>query len=339
MLAAGQQHVLSLEDFKTIRDFIHEKSGMYFAESKMYLLQSRLGNRMEELGVASFKDYFYRVKYDSSHKEFNSLMNLVTTNETYYFRNEPQLESFASDALPKLIAEKKKNGSKSIRIWSAGCSTGEEPYTLGILILEALKGELGWQIEIIANDISEEVLQKARKAEYGGITLRYVKPEILDKHFVKTGDKYRVSTKIKAMVKFVQLNLNETHKFSMYRNLDFIFCRNVIIYFSEDVKKRIMKGFYQSLAPGGLLFIGHSETLHGISKSFKLRYLNGSLAYEKADGKGSCVTVAASAKVRPAASNTAMSDGMTGAQRAIELLAKIRANRAAQEMLTQRAGR
>ena len=293
---------------------------------------------MEELGVASFKDYFYRVKYDASHEEFNHLMNLVTTNETYYFRNEPQLEAFATDALPKMIAAKRKSGgAKTLKIWSAGCSTGEEPYTLGILILEALKGETGWQIEIIANDISEEVLHKARKGEYAGITLRYVKPVILAKHFEKDGEKYRVSTKIKSMVKFVQLNLNETHKFAMYRNLDFIFCRNVIIYFSEDVKKRIMKGFYQALAPGGLLFIGHSETLHGISKSFKLRYLNGSLAYEKADVKQK--DAASTLEVRPTVSGAAKSDGKTGAQRAIELLAKIRANRAEKEELAQSTGR
>lgn len=339
MSAVGQKYELTPEDFTSIRDYIHDKAGIFFNEKKMYLLQSRLSKRMEQLGVASFRDYFYRVKYDTSHAEFNQLMNLVTTNETYFYRNEPQLESFASEALPEILSRKRATGGpKTLKIWSAGCSTGEEPYTLGMIVREAIGAEPGWQIEIIANDISENVLAQARLGEYHGATLRYVPKSIIGRYFEQCGEKYRVTPEIRGLVKFVQLNLNETHKLSMYRDLDVIFCRNVMIYFSEEVKKRIVKGYYQALAPGGLMYIGHSETLHGISKSFKLRYFKGALVYEKEAAGG---LIGAEAKRERSGADTTKQSASpaagapSGAQRAMELLAKIKANREAQQKLAQ----
>jgi len=272
---------MTKSEFEMIRDYVHEKSGMFFAENKMYLVKNRLIKRMADLDIKTYKDYFYHVKYDTSLKEFNELMNSLTTNETSFFRNEPQLVSFSSEVLPLLIAEKTKSNKKSIRIWSAGCSTGEEPYTLAILLLDLLARHPGFSVEVVANDISEQVLQKARKGEYSGLTLRNLKPEVQAKYFTKVGDLYRVNPNVKALVKFAQMNLNDPRKIAMNANFDVVFCRNVMIYFSEDVKKQLVRGFYNSLVPGGYYYIGHSETLHGISKAFKLVYFKNALVYQK----------------------------------------------------------
>ncbi len=316
---------MTLEDFTMIRDFIHEKSGIYFAENKMYLVQNRLEKRMAELDMKSVRDYFYHVKYDASQKEFNRLMVLMTTNETSFFRNEPQLLCFSDEVLPLILQEKMQmRGLKTLRIWSAGCSTGEEPYTLAMIILDRLKTTTGWNIEIIANDISEDVLQKARLGSYSGITMRNVSPDMLTRYFMKAGDTYTVKPEVKAMVKFSHINLNDPRKIALVNNMDCVFCRNVMIYFSDEVKRQIVRGFYESLVPGGYFYIGHSETLHGISKAFKLVYFKNALVYNKdaervmpagAGEPGVAVAVTASAGLAGAAG---------GAARAMDLLSKIK---------------
>lgn len=311
---------MSTDEFVMIRDFILERSGIYFAENKMYLVKNRLAKRMEELQIKTVRDYFYHVKYDLSMREFNRLMDLITTNETSFFRNEPQLLAFSDEVLPLLIAEKMKlRGPKTLKIWSAGCSTGEEPYTLAIQILERLHTLAGWSVEIIANDISEQVLQKARHGEYSGITLRNVKPELLSRYFTSSGEVYKVKPEVKMMVKFSHVNLNDPRQISMINGMDVVFCRNVMIYFNDDVKKHLVRGFYNSLRPGGYLFIGHSETLHGISKAFKLVYFKNALVYQK-----ELTAASESAEPSEAAQAPNATAAGSGAQRAMEMLAKIK---------------
>ncbi len=315
---------ISLDEFRMIRDFIHEKSGIFFAENKMYLVKNRLQKRMGELNIKSVRDYFYRVKYDVSLKEFNQLMVLMTTNETSFFRNEPQLKCFSDEVLPQLLERKKReHAPKNIKIWSAGCSTGEEPYTLGVMILEKLISMAGWNVEIIANDISEYVLQRARYGEYSGLTLRNVPPRLLERYFVKQGDMYRVKPEVRAMVKFSHMNLNEPRKVSMVSGMDVIFCRNVMIYFSDEVKKQLVRGFFNALNPGGYLYIGHSETLHGISKAFKLVYFKNALVYQKENVTAESSSRAKSQTVQASAVPTGVAPG-EGATRALDLLSKIK---------------
>jgi chemotaxis protein methyltransferase CheR len=276
---------LSLEDFVAFRDFIHEKCGIFFAENKKYLVENRLSKRMATLGLKSFRDYFYQVKYDTSLKEFNMLMNLVTTNETSFYRNPPQLACFQQEVLPLIIEQKRQAGyGKRLKIWSAGCSTGEEPYTLGMILLEVLGERNDWNIEIIANDISENVLYSARTAAYSEMSLRTTPPQIVNKYFTREGEKYCVIDNVKRLVKFSHLNLADRRKMALMTDMDFVFCRNVMIYFSDDIKKQIVKGFYGSLRPGGYLYIGHAESLHGISKAFKLVYFKNGLVYFKETG-------------------------------------------------------
>jgi len=318
---------MTTDEFTMIRDFIHEKSGIYFAENKMYLVKNRLDKRMAELDMKTVRDYFYHVKYDVSLKEFNRLMDLITTNETSFFRNEPQLLSFSEEVLPLIAEEKlKAKGEKRIKIWSAGCSTGEEPYTLAIMLLEKLKAFTGVTAEIIASDISEEVLLKARKGEYSGITLRNVKPEILSRYYTKTGDMYRVNPEVRALVKFSHMNLNDPRKMTVASGRDVIFCRNVMIYFSEEIKRQLVRGFYNALTPGGYFYIGHSETLHGISKAFKLVYFKNALVYRKEAGVAATVSRSTSTPATGTTDKTKVTStgASDGARRALDLLSKIK---------------
>jgi chemotaxis protein methyltransferase CheR len=322
---ANDSFNMTLEEFLMFRDFIHEKSGIYFPENKMYLVQNRLEKRMAELSMKSVRDYFYHVKYDVSQKEFNRLMVLMTTNETSFYRNEPQLMCFSDEVLPLIVQEKMQlRGNKTLRIWSAGCSTGEEPYTLAILIMERLRSLAGWNVEIIANDISEDVLQKARVGSYSGITMRNVPPDMLSRYFIKSGDNYVVKPDVKAMVKFSQINLNEPHKVAQMTHMDAVFCRNVMIYFSDEVKKQIVRGFFNALSPGGYLYIGHSETLHGISKAFKLVYFKNALVYRKESERVRQAGETERADVTSAVKRTEFSGAAAGASRAMDLLSKIK---------------
>ena len=316
---------MTLEEFLMIRDFIHEKSGIFFAENKMYLVQNRLEKRMAELAMKNVRDYFYHVKYDVSQKEFNRLMVLMTTNETSFYRNEPQLICFSEEVLPLIVQEKMRlKGARTLRIWSAGCSTGEEPYTLAILIMERLRSLAGWNIEIIANDISEDVLHRARTGSYSGITMRNVPPDMLGRYFIKTGDNYVVNPDAKALVKFSQINLNEPLKVAQMTNMDVVFCRNVMIYFSDEVKKQIVRGFFNALSPGGYLYIGHSETLHGISKAFKLVYFKNALVYRKESERLRQAGESEPADAMTAARRAEFSGAAGGASRAMDLLSTIK---------------
>lgn len=313
---------LSIEDFVVIRDFIHEKCGIFFAENKKYLLENRLIKRMSTLGLKSFRDYFYQVKYDTSLKEFNMLMNLVTTNETSFYRNPPQLQCFQGEVLPQIIEAKRRAGKKRLRIWSAGCSSGEEPYTIGMIILDVLGENHGWNIEIIANDISENVLQAARKAQYSEMALRTTPPDIVKRFFRREEQKYVVVDSVRKQVSFSHLNLADRRRMALMNEVDFVFCRNVMIYFSDEIKRQIVRGFYNSLLPGGYMFIGHAESLHGISKAFKLEYFKNGLVYHKEIGAAmSDVDPAASAPANiavPVAAMAATSTVATAASRSAE---------------------
>jgi len=272
---------LSQEDFVLFRDFIHERTGMYFADNKLYLVKNRLANRMSQIGAKSYRDYFYMVKFDTGTSEFNALVNLLTTNETSFFRNQPQLQAFSDEVLPLVLKSKDNSGNKNIRIWSAGCSTGEEPYTLAIILMEKVAKLANYNVEIIANDISETVLQAARKGIYHELTLRTTPPNLIEKYFSKKGSVYHINDDVKKYIKFSQINLLDASRMSLIKDIDIIFCRNVTIYFSDEAKRKVVRSFYSSLVKGGYYFIGHAESLHGITKAFKLVYFKNGLVYQK----------------------------------------------------------
>ncbi len=275
---------ISDEEFVLLRDFIYQQTGIYIADNRKYLLETRLTNRLKSLGLNSFNEYYYFLKYDPERKkELEKLYSVITTNETCFFRNPPQLEVFQNKILPEII--QKVRISRKLRLWSAGCSTGEEPYTLAIILHEVLKAELPrWDIKITANDISIDVLRAAERGIYGEYSLRLTPPHIRSKYFTQIGEgKYQIKQEIKRLVKFRQINLVDRFQVKQIEKSHVVFCRNVIIYFDEEAKKKVINLIYDNLLDGGYLFLGHSESLHNLSRAFTPKYYPGTIVYKKGE--------------------------------------------------------
>jgi len=274
--------MLTNQEFILLRDFVYEKAGIYFAENKRYLLESRLAGRLDDLGLSSFEEYHYYLKYggQKTGQELISLFDLVTTNETSFFRNPPQLEAF------KMIVQKAyTNGcwpEGGLRIWSAGCSTGEEPYTLAILMLE-LNAATGRPrpFTIFGTDISTKALESAKRGIFNQYSVRNTDKGVLHKYFTEKKGLHILNDGVKTHVTLDFLNLMDSDSYRKYRQMDMIFCRNVLIYFDEKAKKKVIENFYESLKPKGYLTIGHAESLHNISRGFKPLIFPGTIAYQK----------------------------------------------------------
>ncbi|WP_243363357.1 CheR family methyltransferase [Fundidesulfovibrio terrae] len=270
-------------EFVQLRDYIYQQSGIYIADNRKYLLENRLANRLKELNLKSFAEYYHFLQYDpGKRQELNRLFEVVTTNETSFYRNPPQLAVFQNNVLPEVLDKQRKLGGKKLRIWSAGCSTGEEPYTLAIILHEVLKSEINsWDIKITANDLSEAVLASARNGVYNDYTLRTTPKEIVTKYFSAEDGKFKVKPEVKRLVNFGQINLSDKAMLKRVDRSQLVFCRNVIIYFDDEMKKNVIGSFYDNLLPGGFLLIGHSESLHNISRAFKPKHYPGAIIYLK----------------------------------------------------------
>lgn len=265
--------------FRLLRDQIYGRSGIWFNDTSKYLLQKRLSPRARELNFDSFQKYFYFLQYDPrADAEFDQIFDLVTTNETYFFREPAQLSAFIEEIIPELLSRKT---IKKIRIWSAGCSSGEEPYSLAMLLQEA-----GWYdhatFEIFASDINQQVLAKARKGTYRESAFRATTPHLRERYFTRNDDSsWRITDEIRNRVSFGRLNLYDEARVSLLGHLDIVFCRNVIIYFDDASKRVVVSNFYNRLVDGGYLLLGHSESLISLSTQFKLRHLKHDMVYQK----------------------------------------------------------
>jgi chemotaxis protein methyltransferase CheR len=273
---------LSTDQFNKLTQQIYLRLGLQFEDKKNYFLQKRVEKRMEALGYRDPQDYVFQLCYaDSEGKEMQALANLITTNETYMFREYEQLEGFANCCLPEVLSAKQSRGEQKLRIWCAGCSSGEEAYTLAIILQEIFPQSQYWDCEIVATDIDQNVLAQAAKARYWSRSVRDVPAEYLNKHFIQESDSYLVRPNIAAMVKFQHLNLHDRLAMRAMRNFDFIFCRNVLIYFDDLSRKTAVDHFYNSLNRGGYIFLGHSESIGRISSAFKLKRMDTHLVYAK----------------------------------------------------------
>lgn len=282
-LSLSKELKIADNEFVQLRDFIYQQSGIYIAENRKYLVENRLSNRIKELNLKTFGEYYYFLRFDTTRKEeMTKLFEVITTNETSFFRNPPQLKVFQDKILPATLEEIRKKGLKKLRIWSAGCSTGEEPYTLAIILHEVLKTEISqWDIKITANDLSEAVLKAARQGRYNEYALRTTPKEIIDKYFVKKESVYDVQLKLKPLINFAPINLSDRLMLKRNEKSHIVFCRNVIIYFDDDMKRQVIESFYDNLLPGGCMLIGHSESLHNISRTFKPEHHVGTIVYRK----------------------------------------------------------
>ena len=279
---------MSAPTFVGFRNLIYEKSGIYFPDNKKYVLDSRLASRLAEHNCTTFEEYLALLRTDAwRDKELPALFNAVTTNETFFFRDLPQLQAFNDLILPAMIKE--NQGTKRLKIWSAACSTGDEPFTLAILLLErgregagGCNGDLGgWNVEVAASDISEAVLRSARRAAYGTYAMQHVSPLLRSRYFMIEDGLHCVKHEAKRLVRFAHINLYDTARVKMMKGMDVIFCRNCLIYFDDKAKKRVVDSFYDCLNPHGYLVIGFSESLHNLTRAFHPISSHKTVVYQK----------------------------------------------------------
>lgn len=265
---------LTEEEFKKFSDLIQEISGIFMKDTKITLLSNRLRKRLREKKFNTFEEYYNYIKKNNDLNELDEMLNVVSTNETYFFRNIKHFEALVEEIIPKMISSYRY----PIKIWSAGCSTGEEPYTIAMLLKE--KGLLDKRyVEILGSDINTQVLEYAKNGIYDIKKLRTTPEKYILKYFDKNVENnYVLKKEIVNFVKFTRINLKKDNFSNDY---DIIFCRNVMIYFDKDDQKLLVDKFYKSLKKGGYLFIGHSESLYFINNDFRYLKINESPVYYK----------------------------------------------------------
>jgi chemotaxis protein methyltransferase CheR len=269
---------LKAEEFRLLRDLVNRFCGILLGEEATMKVERRLGERLVNLKLTSFAEYYRYLRYHTDRKqELETAVDLLTTNETYYFRERPQLVAFRDEVLP--IVKDLEASKRSLTVWSAGCSTGEEVYTLAILIKQSGLFE-GWDVRVFGNDISRRVLHIARRAVYGESSFRSI-PEEYKSYFVETAAGRTVVPAIRSMCHFGHFNLLEEPRAAMVGQVDAILCRNVLIYFDQASRMKLIQTFFRRLRPGGFLMLGHSESLLNVSTAFELAHLRNDMAYRK----------------------------------------------------------
>lgn len=272
-----------MNDVLKIRDLVYEETGMYFPDEKQYYFEARFRRRMDALGVQSFLEYYtYLRNGQLHHDEFINLMNELTINETSFFRNGPQFTAFESIILPELIETKADSVVKRLKIWSAGCSSGEEVYTIA-MIVDHLKATVlaDWQVKIVGTDISQRVLEKAMDGFYTEYSIKTMPAGYRKKYLDAEDGGYRVKDCLRQYVGFKNMNLRDDMSMLFMKGFDVIFCKNVLIYFDAESKRRVIQHFFNDLVTGGYLFIGFSESLFGVDNRLKLIHYPGGMVYRK----------------------------------------------------------
>lgn len=269
---------LKAEEFRLLRDMVNDFCGILLSDTVMMKVERRLGERLANLGLSTFSEYYRYLRYHQDRKqELENAVDLLTTNETYFFRERAQLIAFRDEVLP--IIKDLAAPRRSLTIWSAGCSTGEEVYTVAMLIKQSKLFE-NWDIRVFGNDVSRRVLHVARRAVYGETSFRSL-PDEYKEYFVETSAGRSVVPAIRSMCHFGHFNLLDEPRTAMVGYVDAILCRNVLIYFDQASRMRLIQTFFRRLRPGGFLMLGHSESLLNVSTSFELAHLLGDLAYRK----------------------------------------------------------
>jgi chemotaxis protein methyltransferase CheR len=292
MISAALQPAIAVEgppdpDLVRIRDVVYQVAGIFHPNNKLRLLFDRCGRRMKELKTTSLREYLECLTVRATRQaELVALLNEITIGETCFFRNQPQLDALRQVVIPRIVEAKAKLPIRRLRIWSAGCSTGEEPHTLAMLLLEESHGRLkDWSIEILATDLNERSLAHAKNAIYGTYSTRNLTPYFSQKYFLPAGELLQVQPVVRNLITFSRLNLSDDGRMTFMKGMDIIFCCNVLIYFDLASKRRVFQHFYNNLLPHGYLFLGHSESLYGVSDDFHLVHLPGSTAYIKGERK------------------------------------------------------
>lgn len=270
---------LTREEARLIQEIIHRYCGLSHGLDSVFFLERRLAPRLESLGLSSYQEYYHFLRYDpSGARELEDVVERITTHETYLFREQYQLDAFRHELLPEMVERLAKR--QRLLLWSAGCSTGEEVYTLAMLLAEDRR-LAGWSTRVVGSDISREVVATARRGCYGASSFRTTDEYHRRKFFREEGGKYTIVDSIRSMCSFGQLNLLQTERYDVLGTCDAIFCRNVLMYLSAEARHRIVDAFYDVLAPGGFLLLGHSESLLNVTTRFDLVHLSKDLVYRR----------------------------------------------------------
>jgi chemotaxis protein methyltransferase CheR len=272
---------MSENEMDKIRTLIYKETGMLFEDKKDYYLKVRLKQRMETIGCNSFDEYYRNLVFNPIKDELQIFLEAVTINETYFFRDFPQLQGFAEKVCPEYLETKKKRNDNQLKIWSAACSTGEEPYTLSIILQEIITDYAKWKLELHATDIDRNVLNHALKGVYGQRSMKETPLPYRQRYFRQNGEEWEINKTTRDSIRFSQMNFVDRLKMRSMRGFDFVFCRNVLIYFDEDSCKKVVNSLYDSLVPGGYLFLGHSESIGRITAAFELQNVGGFLCYRR----------------------------------------------------------
>jgi chemotaxis protein methyltransferase CheR len=273
---------ITQEDFLKFREFFYRKTGIHFEDSKRYFVDKRLLERIEETESGNFRNYFISLRFETSGAELQTLTNLMTVNETYFFREEYQFKCLVASLLPELTAHKKDNSP--LRIWSMPSSSGEEAYSIAMYLLEYWPGISQWDVEIISSDIDTSIVTKARQGCFSERSVQNLPKNMLRKYFSRSGDDYQICDELRNAVEFTRVNLMEPSDVRGYREFDVIFCRNLLIYFDDLSRRQAADTFFDALNPGGFLCLGHSESMSRISSLYQVRKFSDSVVYQKSKG-------------------------------------------------------
>jgi chemotaxis protein methyltransferase CheR len=273
---------LSDEEFRLLRDFVHERFGLFYEDGQRATLRARLAPRLALLGLLSFEDYYRYLRFAPERaEEQQRMVSHLTNNETYFFREQPQLDVFASHVLRSIKERRARAGERAVHVLSAGCSSGEEPLTLAMILFDSGQFFWGWDVRVTGLDVDGAALDKARRGLYHQNSLRAVTPALLERHFVREDGGVRVREAARKTVSFRAGNLLDAASYDGLAPQDAIFCRNVLIYFSDSAVQRAVSVFHEVLAPGGYLFLGHAESLARVSSDFLPIRFQGAIVYQK----------------------------------------------------------
>jgi chemotaxis protein methyltransferase CheR len=270
---------ISQEEFLKFREFFYRKTGILFEDTKRYFVDKRLVERIQATKSDNFRNYFVMLRFEVSGEELQTLTNLMTVNETYFFREEYQFKCLVASILPELTARKKDQ--RPLRIWSVPSSSGEEAYSIAIYLLEQWPGINQWDVEIISSDIDTKILAQARSGHYSPRSVQKLPKQLLEKYFRPAGDGYQICDDLKQAVEFTRVNLMKPTDVRGYREFDVIFCRNLLIYFDDLSRRTAADTFFDALNPGGYLCLGHSESMSRISSLYQVRKFSDSVVYRK----------------------------------------------------------
>lgn len=278
--AALQKPVITEADFEKFREFFYRKTGIQFDGTKRYFVDKRLVERIEATDSENFRNYFVKLRFETSGEEMQALVNVMTVNETYFFREAYQFDCLVNSMLDE-IARTRRKGSR-IRIWSIPSSTGEEPYSIAIYLLERWARIDDYEVEILSSDIDTAVLRSAQRGVYSDRSIANLPKAYLNKYFRKVSEgTWQLSSDIIDVVEFSRVNLSDPNDTRRFRDIDIIFCRNLLIYFDDMSRRIAAEAMYDALNPGGFVCLGHSESMSRISSLFEVRRFPDAMVYEK----------------------------------------------------------